>query len=151
MMFDPRGRWPGDLDQLQREMERYLQHVSQKKPHTVVFSQRTWQPAVDVYESDRDDAVVAVVDLAGVKQEEIELIVGRNSLTIRGERRDPADAPDRRFSCMEIPFGPFERAVPLPAAVDPDSVSATYEAGFLRVVMPKASRREPRRVAVSHG
>ncbi len=150
-MFDPRGRWPGDLDQLQREMERYLQHVSHKKPHTVVFSQRTWQPAVDVYESDEVDAVVAVVDLAGVKQEDIELIVARNSLTIRGERRDPSEVPDRRFSCMEIPFGPFERAVQLPSSVNPDSVSATYEAGFLRVVMAKASRREPRRVAVTRG
>jgi len=150
-MFDPRSRLPGQLDQLQREMERYLQHVSQKKPHTVVFSQRSWQPAVNVYESDQDAAVVAVVDLAGVRQDEIELIVARNSLIIRGDRQDPADAPDRRFSMMEIPSGPFERAIQLPAAVDPDAVAATYEAGFLRIVMPKASRREPRRVTVTRG
>jgi HSP20 family protein len=150
-MFDPNSRWPGNLDQLQREMERYLQHVAQKKPHTVVFSQRTWQPAVDVYESVHDDTVVAVVDLAGVKQEELELVVGRNALTLRGQRRDPAEQEDRRFSCMEISFGPFERSVQLPSAVNPDAVSATYEAGFLRVTMPKATRREPRRVMVTRG
>ncbi len=150
-MFDRGGRFPGDLDHLQREMERYLQHVSQKKPHTVLFSERSWQPTMDVYESDQDDAVVAVVDLAGVRQEEIELIVARNSLTIRGERRDPGESPDRRFSCMEISYGPFERTVQLPTAVNTESVSATYEAGFLRVRMPKATRREPRRVTVTRG
>jgi HSP20 family protein len=148
-MFDPRFRMPGGLDQLQREMERYLRHVSQKKPHTVVFFQRTWQPAVDVYEWEEN--VVAVVDLSGVKQDEIELAVDRNSLSIRGERRDPGEPLDRRFSCMEIPFGPFERTVQLPAAVNPDTVSATYESGFLRVTMPKAGVPTPRRVTVTRG
>jgi HSP20 family protein len=146
-MFDPRFRMPGGLDHLQREMERYLQHVSQKKPHTVVFSQRTWQPAVDIYE--RDDQVVAVVDLSGVKQDEIELAVARSSLTLRGERRDPDEPAERRFSCMEIPFGPFERTLQLPAAVNPEAVSATYESGFLRVVMPKSDVSTPRRVTVT--
>jgi HSP20 family protein len=146
-MFDPRFRTPGGLEQLQREMERYLQHVSHKKPRTVVFSQRTWQPAVDVYES--QDEVVAVVDLSGVKQDDIELAVGRNSLTLVGERRDPGERPDRRFTCMEIPFGPFERTVQLPTVVNPEAVSATYEAGFLRIVMPKAGVPTPRRVTVT--
>jgi HSP20 family protein len=148
-MFDPEGRWPGNLDQLQREMERYLQHLSQKKPHAVMFSRQTWQPAIDIYESDA--AVIALVDLAGVKQDEIELVVGRTSLTVRGERRDSDNMTDRRVTCMEIPYGPFERVVPLPAAINPDAVSATYEAGFLRVTMPKAGHTGPRRVTVARG
>jgi HSP20 family protein len=146
-LFDPRSRLPGNLDQLQREMERYLDHVAHKKPHTVVFSQRTWQPAVDVFEC--EDRVCAVVDLSGVKQEDMELIVGRSTLTLRGERRDPGERADRRFAVMEIPFGPFDRTLQLPAAVNPDEVSATYEAGFLRIDMPKAGPGAPRRVTVT--
>ena len=36
--------WASSLDQMQREMERYLHHFAQKKPH-VVFSRRAWEPA----------------------------------------------------------------------------------------------------------
>ena len=146
-MFDPRSRLPGQLEQLQREMERYLEHVSHKKPHTVMFSNRTWQPAVDVFEC--EEGVCAVVDLSGVKLEEVELIVGRRTLSLRGERRDPGSQSDRRFTVLEIPFGPFERTLQLPVAVDPESVFATYDAGFLRVTMPRAGAPSPKRVTVT--
>jgi HSP20 family protein len=146
-MFDPRSRLPGQLEQLQREMERYLEHVSHKKPHTVMFSNRTWQPAVDVFEC--EEGVCAVVDLSGVKLEEVELIVGRRTLSLRGERSDPGSPTDRRFTVMEIPFGPFERTLQLPASVDPEGVSATYDAGFLRVTMPRAGAPSPKRVTVT--
>src|SRR5438067_984401 len=106
-MFDfqrPRTR---NLEELQREMERYLNHISQRKPRTVVFSRRAWQPAADVYET--RDHVVAILDLAGVPQGDIQLVVARDMLTVQGERKDTALTTDRTYSCLEIPFGPFER------------------------------------------
>lgn len=140
-------RWINTFDELQREMERYLQHVAQKKPHAVMFSRRTWQPAVDVYET--ADSVVVLVDLPGVAQEEINLIVGRNSLTVQGERRDTGERKDRTYISLEIPFGPFERTVEFPSAVDPERATASYRAGFLEVVMPKVGAAAPRRIAVT--
>lgn len=140
-------RWVNTFDELQREMERYLHHVSQKRPRAVVFSRRAWQPAVDVYET--DDSVVVLVDLPGVVQEEINLIVGRNSLTVEGERRDTGERTDRTYISLEIPFGPFERTVEFPSAVDPDRATASYRAGFLEVVIPRVSAAAPRRIAVT--
>jgi HSP20 family protein len=137
------------LDRMQREMERYLQHLAQKRPRPVVFSRRVWEPAIDVYET--ADAVVALVDLSGVPEEAIDLVVGRDSLTVRGERRDldTEPRPERTYSVMEIPFGPFERTVRFSNAVDPEASKASYRAGFLEVVMPKLRVAGPHHVSVT--
>src|SRR5438874_2663013 len=139
--------WTSSLDEIQREMERYLHHVTQKKPHPVVFSRRTWEPPMDVYET--PESIVAIVDLSGVAEQDIELTVARDSLTVRGDRRDqPGQRPDRTYSLLEIPFGPFERTVRLAAAVDPDDARASYHSGFLEVVMPKLRAAGPHHVPV---
>ena len=140
--------WVSSLSEMQREMERYLNHVAQRKLHVVVFSRSAWEPAMDVYET--RDAVVALVDLSGVSEQDIDLVVGRDSLTVRGERRDldPDPTPDRTYSVMEIPFGPFERTVRFSAAVNPDETKAAYRSGFLEVVMPKLRVAGPHHVAV---
>lgn len=145
VVFDFQRRWV--LDELQREMDRYLQHMAHKKPHAAIFSPRTWQPAVDVYET--PEAVVALVDLSGVAEEDIDLVVARNSLTVQGERADLGERTERRYSCLEIPFGPFERTVQLNAAVDPDRTTASYRTGLLEITMPKLVPAGPRQIAVT--
>ncbi len=146
-MFEFQRPWIGNLDELQREMERYLNHMAQRKPRSVVFSQRAWQPAVDVYET--KDSVVAVIDLAGVAEEDIQLVVARDSITVQGQRRDTAQQRERTYTVLEIPFGHFERTVGLPSAVNPDAASASSRAGFLEVTMPKLSALKPQRVSVT--
>jgi HSP20 family protein len=143
-MFEFRRPW---FDDIQREMERYLEHMAQRKPRTVVFSRHVWQPAADVYET--DVAVVALLDLSGVPEESIDLVVERDSVTVRGERRDPCAVAEGRYSVLEIPCGPFERTLLLPAAVDPDRATATYRTGFLEVAMPKLVAQGPHRITVT--
>ena len=119
---------------IQREME-WLEKVVSRKPPTVRFSPRTWQPAIDVYETDEE--VVVLVELAGVNQDEIEVLVQSNILIVRGERRDIKQGIKRTYSQMEVLWGPFERDIALPANVDAERVKAFYEAGFLEVILPK--------------
>lgn len=104
---------------------------------------------MDVYET--RDAVVALVDLSGVAEKDIDLVVGRDSLTVRGERRDSSSdpRPDRTYSVLEIPFGPFERTVRFSTAVNPEETQASYRSGFLEVVMPKLRVAGPHHVAVT--
>jgi HSP20 family protein len=146
-LFDLNRRWTANLDELQREMDRYLNHIAHRKPRQVVFSERTWQPSVDVYET--PTAVVALVDLSGVPQEDIDLVVTTDSVVIRGARKDTGQSMQRTYSRIEIPFGPFERMVRLSTTVNPDETSASYRNGFLEVVMPRARTASPQRVAVT--
>ena len=120
---------------IQREMEWLIDEVVSRKPPMVRFSPRTWQPAIDIYETDEN--VVALVELAGIKEDEIEVLVHNNILIVRGERRDIKQGIKRTYSQMEILWGPFERNITLPANIDTERVKAFYEAGFLEVILPK--------------
>jgi HSP20 family protein len=123
-------------------MERYVEHISRRKPRAVVFSRATWEPAVDLYEV--RDAVVALVDLAGVPEDEIDLVVERDTLTLRGERQERGERAERRYCYLEIPFGPFQRTLHLPCPVDPQATRAVYRSGFLEIVMPKLATNPQR-------
>ncbi|OIP27146.1 MAG: Hsp20/alpha crystallin family protein [Chloroflexi bacterium CG_4_9_14_3_um_filter_45_9] len=124
---------------IQREMEWLIEEVVSRKPPMVRFSPRTWQPAIDVYETDEN--VVVLVELAGIKQDEIEVLAQNNILTVRGERRDIKQGIKRTYSQMEILWGPFERNITLPANVDVEQIEAFYNAGFLEVILPKLGER----------
>ena len=56
-------------------------------------------------------------------------------LVIGGLRQDPE--PKQTYYQMEIGYGEFHVEVWLPWIADPDCVEATYEAGFLRVFLPR--------------
>ena len=110
-------------DQWQREMQRYLAHFNRagKRP-TIVFSQHAqpspvWTPAMDVYET--VDALVILLDLAGVDAEHTEVHAEPHLLVMRGVRRErhAPEHPDeqRSYLALEIPYGRFERSVRLPA------------------------------------
>jgi len=78
-----------------------------RKPPMVRFSPKTWEPSVDVYETENE--VVILIELAGVKEDEIEVAVDNKIVTIRGDRKDIKRGIRRTYSQMEILWGPFER------------------------------------------
>jgi HSP20 family protein len=138
----------------QREMERYLAHFSRagKRP-TIVFTHHAqatpgWRPAVDMYET--HDAIVVLLDLAGVEADKTEVQAEAHALTVRGtrhERHAPAvPNEERSYHALEIPYGHFERTVQLPSGIDTAAASASYRDGLLEITLPK---RLPRQVPVS--
>ncbi len=144
-MVELRRDWSEVIITIQQDMERLLGDFTSRKPPSVRFSPRAWEPNIDVYET--ADEIVVLVELAGLKQEEIEVVVQGNSLVIRGERRDIKQGIRRSYYQMEILWGPFERGITLPVVVDADGTKAYYEAGFLEIVLPKL-REETRRVEI---
>lgn len=101
-----------------------------------------WRPPTDVFET--DDALVVQLEVAGLQREDFAIALHEQRLTIAGQRAHPRPMP-RAFYQMEVHYGEFRVEVDLPAPVQADGVSATYESGFLRVTLPK---RMPRRVDV---
>ena len=103
-----------------------------------------WHPPTDVFET--DDCAVVTVEIAGLGKEDFSISLANRTLTIQGERRDPA-LDKLGYQQMEIQYGPFYTQVYLPWAIEEDSVEATYENGFLRITLRKAqARRVPVRV-----
>jgi len=93
-----------------------------------------WSPPTDVYETENN--YVVRVEVAGMREEDFEIMVENNFLMISGSR---PDIPERRaYQQMEIRFGKFETVVGLPGPLDIDSSLAEYVEGFLTVTLPKA-------------
>jgi HSP20 family molecular chaperone IbpA len=99
-----------------------------REPHKV------WRPPTDVYET--ADAVVVKVEIAGMKEEELEVTLDGRLLSIRGIRRD--SGAKLRYQQMEIQYGPFETDVEVPRALDYEQLEASYDNGFLTVRLGKA-------------
>jgi HSP20 family protein len=93
----------------------------------------TWAPAVDVLET--EDAYLIFAELPGVRRDEIQLQVRDRRLEISGRRQTLGE--NRNFLRMERSYGPFRRTFDLGAPVDVDAISAAFEAGVLRVLVPK--------------
>jgi HSP20 family molecular chaperone IbpA len=71
-----------------------------------------WEPPVDVIESDR--AITVVVALPGVRPDCVEAIYDGRGLVIRAERRISFEGQGCSIRQLEIPYGYFERRIPLP-------------------------------------
>jgi HSP20 family protein len=97
-----------------------------------------WQPPINAFRCDA--AVKICVDLAGVEKASIELTVEARRIVLSGTREtpEPADGEGRAVQvlALEIDYGPFERAVELPAEVDVEGAHAEHENGLLWIHLP---------------
>jgi HSP20 family protein len=92
-----------------------------------------WQPAVDVYETNR--GWVLKYELAGVAPEDIEVHVAGRTIAVRGVRRDVRIEEKRQSYCMEISYNRFERALELPCELNTMELATQYRDGMLIVVL----------------
>jgi HSP20 family protein len=124
------------------ELEVYFNEVAHGRPVGFAASPK-WKPPTDVYETETD--IVVHVDVAGMRPEDFTVEYAEGVLTIMGER--PARGEGKRhYHAMEVQIGPFERRLRLPVPVDPTSLRATYDQGFLEVHLTKL----PPRLSGSH-
>jgi HSP20 family protein len=105
-------------------------------------------PPVDLYET--AEAVIVRMAVPGVDGASISLTIDDESLHVRGESVPPgARWTDRTIvHWQEIPYGHFQRTVPLPTAVQRGGVKANYKNGVLEVTLPKALARTARTVQI---
>lgn len=128
------------LDEMQQQFDRFLEHLRQLKSQSqAILATSQTRPLVDVFETDR--CIVVIAELAGVRQDELEVSVHQRKLRIRGFRRPWHGEAPRVSHQMEIDFGPFDRVVTLPAEVDPDSATASWDNGMLQVTFNKLAPR----------
>jgi HSP20 family protein len=98
-----------------------------------------------------DDHFVLKADLPGLKEEDVNIEVEENVLTVSGERK--AEHEDKRegYVRVERSYGSFRRSLTLPEGVDAEAVTANFDNGVLEVRIPKPEERKPRRVAIQVG
>jgi HSP20 family protein len=92
-------------------------------------------PDIDLKET--PDALVLKVDLPGVRDEDIDVAVTGNRITISGRREEETREENEQYHAYERQFGTFTRTFVLPDVYDPDQVRAELKNGVLGVTVPK--------------
>ena len=106
-----------------------------------------WVPAVDIYSTGQHELVLKA-ELPDMKEEEIELTVEDNTLTLRGEKKLNTEVTEEQFHRIERSYGSFARTFALPPTVDAGKVSAEYKAGVLTVRLPLREEAKPKQIKV---
>jgi HSP20 family protein len=94
-----------------------------------------WTPVCDVYET--ASSLVVRIELPGMSQDEIDLKIEDDRLTLAGERQIGRPDSGERYHRVERSQGRFSRGIPLPAMFDRDAVRAAYQDGVLTVEIGK--------------
>src|SRR5215204_4148359 len=88
-----------------------------------------WVPQMDLVEA--DDHFLLRADLPGLSEDDVNIEVRDNALTISGERKAEHEQRERGWYRVERSFGSFSRSLSLPEGVDPDAITAGFENGVL--------------------
>jgi HSP20 family protein len=136
-----------ELDSLQSDMNRLFDRFFEGR--TANGTSRRWIPAMDLLET--EDHLVLRGDLPGLTEDDIDIEIKDNVLTVSGERRSDKEEKGEGYYRVERAFGSFSRSLTLPQGVDADRVEANFDKGVLEVRIPKPAEAKPTRVQIGKG
>ena len=141
-------RWDSarDLAAHQERMSRLMEGFYGRPQEDL--TRGAWVPAVDIYGNGQHELVLKA-ELPDIKEDQIDLTVEDNTLTLRGERKLDTEVTEEQFYRIERSYGSFARTFTLPPTVDTSKVSAQYKAGVLTVRLPLREEAKPNRIKIA--
>ncbi|WPY01869.1 Hsp20/alpha crystallin family protein (plasmid) [Candidatus Trichorickettsia mobilis] len=103
-------------------------------------------PRMDISETDAEYKIE--VELPGIKQQDIEVKMDNNILTIKGQREEEKEEKERTYYTRERYYGSFQRSVSLPNNVNPDDIEAKFDNGILHIQIPKKPTDNSKRIEI---
>lgn len=104
-------------------------------------------PAFDIRET--AEGYLFLADLPGIRQEDLDIQLSGNRLSISGKREAEARAEGENRFISERCFGTFCRTFNLPEGVDGNAVKAELKNGVLSLLVPKVPEVQPRKIAIA--
>ena len=101
---------------------------------------------VDVYQT--ADSIIIKSMIAGVRPEDLDISITRDSVTIRGHREEERTAKDDDYFARELYWGSFSRTVQLPEEIDVDEAEAIEKHGLLILKLPKLDKKRQSKLKV---
>jgi HSP20 family protein len=133
---------------LQNRMNSLFRDLSTGEGNDVLTT-ASFVPAVDIYEDEHK--VVLKLEVPGIKQEDLDIRVENNTLTVRGERKMEKEEKEENFHRIERRYGSFYRAFTLPTTVDSEHIEANYDSGVLQLTLQKKAEAKPKQIKVNVG
>ncbi len=104
------------------------------------------QLSVDVYQSPSEIVIKTMV--AGVKPEDLDVAITRDSVTIRGKREEDRTLSEEDYFHRELYWGSFSRTIVLPEEIDVDQSEAIEKHGMLILRLPKVDKHRQAKLKV---
>jgi len=101
---------------------------------------------VDVYQD--EDNIVVQSTVAGVHEDDLDIHITNESVTIRGKREKSEKIEDKDYFYQECFWGRFSRSIILPSEIDPEKSVASLKNGVLSIKMPKLNRQKVKKLKV---
>ena len=142
MALTLKPRWsvmlPGSLDSMGRDFDQMFDTLFHGSNGTA-----GWCASAALWEEEGHWCLE--IELPGVKQEDVDVTLEKNSLRITAERKAPED---RKYFHQERAYGRIDRLITLPETVNPESIEAQLADGVLSLSLAKCPESQPRKIAV---
>jgi HSP20 family protein len=138
-----------DMAVLQNRLNSIFSDFARPEGEQESLAMGNFIPPVDVYEDEHQ--LVLKLEVPGVKQEDLDVRVENQTLTVKGERKFEKDEKEENFHRIERRYGSFTRTFTLPQTVDVNEPKATYEHGVLTISLQKKEAAKPKQVKVQVG
>jgi HSP20 family protein len=138
-----------DVLALQNRMNSLFQDFSRSGSGESELATAGFVPPVDIFED--ENKLVLKIEIPGIRQEDIDVRLENNTLTVKGERSFQSEGKEENFHRVERRYGSFYRAFTLPNTIDQNTIKADYEAGVLKVELHKRAETKPRQVKINVG
>ncbi|MCF6267275.1 MAG: Hsp20/alpha crystallin family protein [Desulfuromusa sp.] len=144
--------WHQLQDRASGAMTRFVPGASKMYPteqeHQEILHRNSGWGVLAAEVFDDTKKVVVRLEAPGLEADEIDLQVINNMLVVRGEKSLQREQEAGQYHIIECAYGSFERAIPLPADVDPDATKASYKRGILRIELPKINGQKKSKIKV---
>lgn len=137
----------GSQQQLEQHYRQLLNDALRQGQQTLLQRSAAWRPLADILDS--PELIRVTIELAGMKEEEIDVTLYEDALVVSGERSETHEHYEGlSYQEAQIRYGPFRLEVFIPTAISRDAVTARYENGMLSVDLPKIPVNKVERVRI---
>ena len=138
-----------EFSTLQGRMNRLFRDSFGPEGREEALTTTGFAPAADVYEDEH--GITLKVEVPGVDEEDIDVRIENNTLTVHGERKFEKEEKEENYLRVERSYGSFTRSFTLPNTVDTADVGADYDKGVLKIKLAKRAEAKPKQIKVNVG
>lgn len=115
-----------------------------------MWGEQNVMPSLEMHDS--DGKVTVAAELPGVAEQDIDVSVDNQLLTISGEKKSEVEHKDGDRFRTERSYGKFSRSVTLPFAIDPAQVDARFDNGVLKLTIekPAEAAQKAKKIEIRH-
>jgi len=137
-----------ELEDMRRDMDRLFDEFTKPSRRGRIWpkSEGLSIPSVDLYEKGND--MVVKVELAGVRREDIDLTITKDTLIVKGEVKRNEEVKEEDYFISERSYGSFSRTITLPFEAENEKAQASVNNGILEIIIPKREQAKPKEIKI---